>query len=454
MVMAALRVRLCVRHGLSVSVVLCCLFLFTAMKGQVPLPEITPRVDTLWTRSASASGIIEYQACALGGSTPALVTAVRRDEDSGERRQLLVCYDPATGDSIRTMETGHRSSIRDIAFAAQADLLATADHGTVKLWRWPTMQLLHTITGPSTALPAVLLTRDGERLFSNIDAVMYGTDCADTLWKFITVLEGTKAQPVMTPDDRYIALVRKQYVGARDIGVLLDAANGLPIDVFHGGGGDDAIASIAVSDDARYVAISRMPEHAMPRRQGSCVIYDRQNRDVAGVITLQGDPDTDGMRCRFLPDGNGLILYRNVEGSQPGDYLYPMQGGRPSAVWWPFFEQRFNADWTRQYGANGRHAWVGPFVMPRAGVAMPLTDDQGVVCVDGDQTMHVSGLSMADGMVTIDAITYDGRLCARDETMLRDGACWYRYPVYLRGPVILRITYGNVLLASVRCLIP
>lgn len=451
MLMAALSVRLCARHGLAMSVLVCCVHLCVQVHGQMPLPVISPRTDTLWTRLASASGIVEYQACDIGGSVPTLVTAVTLHADAAKRRQFLLCYDPVTGDSLRSIETGHRSSIRDIAFAAQADLLATAEHGMINLWSWPTMNVLHTFQGSPAALPSVLLTRDGKRLFSGLDAVMYDTECGDTVWKFITVLEGTKARPVMTPDDRYIALVRKQFVGARDIGVLLDAATGLPVDVFHGGSGTDPIASIAVTDDARYVAISRMPRSA---GQGSCVIYDRLNRDVTGVVTLDGDPDTDGMRCRFLPDGAGLLLYRNVAGSQPGDYLYPISGGRPTAVWWPYFEQRFTRDWTRQFGANGRHAWVGPFPMPRAGVATPLDQTLITVCVSGTQTLQISGLSMADGIVTVEAMTYDGKRCIRADVAVRDGVCWLSHSADLRGPILLRVLRDLDVLGTAGLLIP
>lgn len=451
MLMAVLTVRLYARYGLAMSVLVCCLLHAMAMRAQVPLPLISPRTDTLWTRLASTGGIVEYQACDLGGSVPTLVTAVTLHADAAKRRQLLLCYDPATGDSLRSIETGHRSSIRDVAFAAHADLLATAEHGMIKLWSWPTMNILLSFGGSSTALPSVLLTRDGKRLFSGLDAVMYDTECGDTVWKFITVLEGTKARPVMTPDDRYIALVRKQYFGARDIGVLLDAVTGLPLDVFHGGTGADAIASVAVTDDARYVAISRMP-HA--RSQGSCVIYDRLNRTVAGVVMLQGDPDTDGMRCRFLPDGAGLLLYRNIDGYQPGDYLYSIIGGRPTAVWWPYFEQRFTRDWTRQYGANGRHAWVGPFAMPRAGAPIPPDKPSVTICVHGEHTLRISDLPIADGIVTIEAMTYDGKRCITTDVEVRDGAAWLSHTADLRGPMLIRVLHDSDVLGSVGILIP
>lgn len=451
MLMAVLTVRLNARYGLAMSVFVCCLLHAMAMRAQVPLPLISPRTDTLWTRLASASGIVEYQASDLGGSVPTLVTAVTLHADAATRRQLLVCYDPLTGDSLRSIETGHRASIRDVAFAAQADLLATAEHGVINLWSWPTMHRLHTFRGSFTALPSVLLTRDGKRLFSGLDAVMYDTECGDTVWRFITILDGTKARPVMTPDDRYIVLARTQYVGARDVGVLLDAATGLPVDVFHGGSGADAIASIAVTDDARYVAISRLPRSG---GHGSCVIYDRLSRDVAGVIALHGDPDTDGMRCRFAPNGGGLLLYRNVEGCQPGDYLYSNTGGNPTVVWWPFFEQRFTRDGTRQFGANGRYAWVGPFAMPVASVSTPLDSAPFSICVSGVQTLHISGLPMAEGILTVEAMTYDGKLCVSSDVDVRDGSCWVNHTADLRGPILMRVLRDQELLGMAGVLIP
>lgn len=451
MLMAVLVVRLRACHGLAMSVLLCVLQLSLPLSAQIPLPVMSPRTDTLWTRLASAGGIVEYQASDLGGSVPTLVTAVTLHADAATRRQLLVCYDPLTGDSLRSIETGHRASIRDVAFAAQADLLATAEHGRIKLWSWPTMNLLHTFQGSFTALPSVLLTRDGKRLFSGLDAVMYDTECGDTVWKFITILDGTKARPVMTPDDRFIALVRTQVVGTRDVGVLLDAATGLPVDLFHGGSGDDAIASIAITDDARYVAISRVPR---PGAQGSCVVYDRLHRAVSGVIVLHGDPDTDGMRCRFLPNAGGLLLYRNVEGCQPGDYLYSVAGGSPTAVWWPFFEQRFTSDGTLQFGANGRHAWVGPFAMPVASVSSPLDSDPFSICVSGVQTLHISGLPVAEGVLTVEAMTYDGKLCASSDVTVRDGACWVNHAADLRGPILLRVLRDQELLGMTGVLIP
>jgi hypothetical protein len=89
MLMAVLTVRLNARYGLAMSVFVCCLLHAMAMRAQVPLPLISPRTDTLWTRLASASGIVEYQASDLGGSVPTLVTAVRRCRHKTSASRML-----------------------------------------------------------------------------------------------------------------------------------------------------------------------------------------------------------------------------------------------------------------------------------------------------------------------------------------------------------------------------
>lgn len=431
-----------------------CAFHFAPMSllAQVPLPMMTPRVDTLWTHAASSRDFIEYQASDIGGADPVMVAAISLNSGAGPRRQRLVVYDVRTGDSLRSFEPGHQSSIRDVVFAGNGSWLATAEHGRIKLWNWPSMDLRREFIGSAEALPRVLLSHDGCRLYSNIDGVMYDTELGDTLWRFVTVFAATKARPMMTPDERFIATVRTSYLGARDVGVLLDASTGLIADIFHGGRGQDQIASIAVSDDARYVAVTRLPATGTRAGDGSCVVYDRDRDSVIRVIDLIGDPDTDGMRCRFLPANAGLLLYRNVSSDRIGDYLYPIAGGEPHVVWWPFFEQRFTRDWLHQFGANGRHAWVGPFAFPRASVALP-PDQYAVMCVDDAGMMHIRGLDARYDDVFIEIDSYDGRHCMQTEAKAINGTCTANVSA-LHGPMYVSVTHAGRVVLRAPCMMP
>jgi len=447
---AALR---CAVLGFGTSVMLVTLLgSVAALQAQVPLPALIPKVDTMWTRSVSASDYVEFHASDIGGDVPTLVVAATRNTTERERRQVLILFDPKTGDSLQCIESGHYSSIRDVVFAANANVVATAEHGRIKLWSWPDFRVLREFGGSSQALPRVLLSHDGRRLFNNLDGIMYDTECGDTLWRFVTVFDATKTRPSMTPDERYILTVRTEYIRPRDVGVMLDASTGYVCDIFYGGNGADDIASIAVSDDARYVAVSRLPHAGPPFRPGSCVVYDRHGDSVLSVITLNGDPDTDGQRCRFLPYDAGLLLYRNLAGAPKGDYLYPIRGADPFDLWWPFFEQRFTRDWSYQFGANGRHAWVGPFAMPRSGVALPLSE-YASMCVDDDGRLHVSGIEAADGAAAVEAVTYDGRRCLDTDVTIDAGRCTIDVAV-LRGPAYVTVSRSASIIARGAVFVP
>lgn len=422
------------------------------LPAQVPLPMITPRVDTLWTRSVATSDYTEFQASDIGGDVSTFVIAATRNTERRDKRQILILLDPKTGDSLQCVESGHASSIRDVVFADDANVLATAEHGRIKLWSWPDFRVLREFHGSPSALPRVLLSADGRRLYSNLDGVMYDTECGDTLWRFITVFDATKTRPSMTSDERFIVTVRKEYIRPRDVGVLLDAATGDVCDVFYGGSGHDEIASIAISDDARFLAVSRLPMGGTVVKPGSCVVYDREGDSVLTVIPLTGNPDTDGQRCRFLPHGAGLLVYRDAAGSQPGDYLYPLHAGAPVAVWWPYFEQRFTRDWQYQFGANGRYAWVGPFALPRASVALP-PETVPQICIDAWGALHAAGIIAADGPAELHAMVYDGRQCANVSVDVINGACT-AHAAGLHGPVYITISRGMCLLARGVVMVP
>lgn len=428
--------------------------------GQVPsfarteAAQLTPRVDTLWTKTlAGLNYMAGFYACALGGNPQTLIVAGPKLTSTLPIDHVLLVIDPMSGDTIRSVLSGHTSDETDMHFAARANIFGTADYGTIKLWRWPELELLREFRTPSDHQNRFLITADGRRLFSNIDGVMYDTQTGDTLWR-IQLSEwsvGSDVRPAMTADDSLLVTVRT----VKDRGQLAMVVNvrtGEVIDQLPGGDGASWIAAADISDDGRYVAVSRTPYTIGGGIDftGSCVVYDLVLRAYK-YLTLNGAVESDGLALGFVPRTSGLMLFRANSEYNPGFYYVHVVDGAPSAWWAGYFSPRFSDDGQFHYGRSGGGGtiWLGRF-------------DLGVASVNGaedapvnmhpnpvDGTLTLTGLACSDGAAHAEVIDISGRRLLVTSADVSVGTCRLDVSSVPAGTHLLRLQRdGSVLFAT------
>ena len=116
--------------------------------GQEPpagVTDLTPRVDTLWTRTLPDLGMVDFQGCALGGTPQVFLVAAQKKEGIPGFRKVFIVMDPITGDTLRTVLNGHYGGVQDMSFARDANVFASCEGTVIKVWRWPEMELIRTI---------------------------------------------------------------------------------------------------------------------------------------------------------------------------------------------------------------------------------------------------------------------------------------------------------------------
>ena len=98
---------------------------------------------------------------------------------SGSYDNTLRLWDPATADSLRTLE-GHTSSVAAVALSADGSRALSGSHDwTLRMWNLATGDSLRTLEGHSGSVTAVALPADGSRaLSSSYDATVRLWDLA------------------------------------------------------------------------------------------------------------------------------------------------------------------------------------------------------------------------------------------------------------------------------------
>lgn len=402
--------------------------------GQVPsfarteAAQLTPRVDTLWTRNVANMEYTGFTACALGGTPQVLLVCSKKFVTSPPQLPWLAVFDPLTGDTIRSVLSGHTSDVTDMHFAARANIFGTADYGTIKLWRWPQLEVVREFRTPSDHQNRFLLTADGRRLYSNIDGVMYDTETGDTLWQVERAQVesfGTDVRPAMTADDSLLVTVRT-VKGRGQLALVVNVRTGEVLDQLPGGDGASWIAAVDISEDGRYVAVSRTPTNEQGFLQpGNCVIYDRIGKQITRIYKLIGS-FSDGKELGFAKGSPGFALFRSGPDLNSGYYYFRIGDSLPSAWWAGYFSPRFSFDGQFHYGRSGGGGtiWLGQFDLNVASVAN-TDDDRDVVPYPNpvDGTLTLTGLAYSDGAARAEVIDVTGRRLLVTSVDVSVGTC-------------------------------
>jgi hypothetical protein len=417
-----------------------------SLHARTEAAQLTPRVDTLWTLPAVRLNYMAgFYACALGGNPQALIVAGPKLTSTLPINHVLLVIDPMTGDTIRSVLSGHTSDETDMHFAARANIFGTADYGTIKLWRWPELELLREFRTPSDYQNRFLITADGRRLFSNIDGVMYDTQTGDTLWR-IQLSEwsvGSDVRPAMTADDSLLVTVRT-VKDRGQLALVVRVATGEIIDQLPGGDGASWIAAVDISEDGRYVAVARTATRetgqSMP---GSCVVYDRlMSSLIVHSLRLDGEDMEESGIIRFSPGGTGIHIQRLSNSVPQGTYFYPLRSSEPTVRWGYYFSGRTNTDGTIHYDCRSGVMWLGPMNWSTVSVSSTNdNDDLDVVPYPNpvDGTLTLTGLACSDGTAHAEVIDMTGRRLLVTSADVSVGTCRLDVSSVPAGTHLLRL---------------
>ena len=391
----------------------------------VAAQDLTPRVDTLWVLRGTNETWVDFQSCAVGGDPRVMiVNAVR-----GPHPQInfLVEYDLLTGEELRRVPSGHSGPVQHMTFARNANIFATAEIGQIKIWRWPELELIRTIETPknisTNTMSTALLTSDGRQVFDARSGVMYDVATGDTVWTWKRAR--TFVVPRMTPDDRFLLVYScgDNFDPCPDVATLLDATTGTPL-ISFGGGSGSRIEAMAISDDGRYVAVTRLMASLSPEDIGSLVVYDRNLEQVVLRRTL--GVDEGGQDVTLLPNGAGILLgKRTLSGITWNTEYHPAWQAEPVSRF-AWMGQHFTPDWTICYGSNSGSIGVSRFDLAAVSVANEGNSggEAGLLYPNpSDGSFTLSGISGSDGPVEYTLASSAGELVASGTTHLQGGQC-------------------------------
>ena len=432
----------------------CITLLFAAIAacGQEPpagVTDLTPRVDTLWTRTLPDLGMVDFQGCALGGTPQVFLVAAQKEKGIPGYRKVFIVMDPITGDTLRTVPNGHYGGVQDMSFARDANVFASCEGTVIKVWRWPEMELIRTIYCDGEALGAssALLTNDGTRVFDAASGVMFDVASGDTVW-FVGRRLCNVAKPKLSTDGHFL-LVHDCGVNAmfHDRGILFDAETGQELGSFGGGSGDDYIAAMAVSAEGRYVAITREYGDSPPAN-GSLIVYDR---DTKTVLMNRSLPAADGgARVDFTPGATGVLLGGGLFGNsqQYWDWDYYPAWSSTALYRFCWMGQYFSKDWTLNYGF--RHSMIGisRFNLETVGVQEELPPSSALYPNPGDGTI-TAVVAASDGPVVFTISDVSGREASTGTAAVTNGRCHlHATPPLPAGTYVLRLSRAGQLLFS------
>ncbi|MBI2793643.1 MAG: hypothetical protein HYX66_03205 [Ignavibacteria bacterium] len=404
--------------------------------------DLTPRVDTLWTKLTTQTPWVDFTASAMGGNPRGFIVATVRREEPQDK--YLVEYDVETGVEIRNVRSGHYGDAQYMTFARNANVFATAEAGLIKVWRWPELEVIREFTGNSEPWPAVLLTSDGKRLFDAHEGVMYDVATGDTLWR--TDMSWNFAYPKMTPDDRLILVHRLVPSPSNDYGLLLDAETGEPLDKFYGGSGEEFIAAMAISDDGRYVAVSRLVDDT-PVTNGSVYVYDRQLQQIVLRKQYSGSQN-GGYAVTFTPNATGLLVMRSGM-SDACDIEWLPSWQREPQMCFAWMGANFSSDFRYNFNGIGGRIAVSRFNLETVSVEESEPESSSTIFpnpTDGTVTIHTVA---PDGPVRFEITLTTGQVMSTGSTSIINNTCSVNpTPKLAVGSYFLRLTRSQQLLFS------
>jgi hypothetical protein len=409
--------------------------------------DLTPRVDTLWTKLTTQTPWVDFTACAMGGNPRGFIVATVRREEPQDK--YLVEYDVETGAELRNVRSGHYGDAQYMTFARNANVFATAEAGLIKVWRWPELEVIREFTGDSRYRPAVLLTSDGKRLFYAQEGVMYDVATGDTVWSWKS--NRVFPMPKITPDDRFLLVYNCDKLDppwgtCLSRASLLDAATGTELASFSGGSGEEVIAAMAISDDGRYVAVSRLVDSS-PQTDGSLVVYDRETRTEVLYRTLgvlEG-----GAELVFTPGNTGILVARSILSEYWGWQYYPAWRSEPVHEF-AWTGHSFSNDWTLNYGCKSSMVGVSRFNLTTVSVQSSTPDVPPTLYpnpTDGTITVRLPGV--ADGPLRYELVQTTGQMVSSGFTTLVTGVCIITpTPALAQGSYALRLLRGTGMVFS------
>ncbi|QOJ26115.1 MAG: hypothetical protein HRU79_05415 [Ignavibacteria bacterium] len=386
-------------------------------------------LEQLWYKMSTDWDWGEIHDCVIGGDPPMMVAACHGGTKAREPR--LVELNIETGEGIRSV-ISEAGNVMSMSFARNANMVATASPGRITVWRWPEME--RTVSIQTTTdddfwwhMTSAVLNGSGTRVYDAGTGILWDTHTGDTVWRYRNAASRAGATKedngfaVFSADDRYLLVPKLNYLppdgrfGGRSwtTAVLLDAATGSVVDGPYGGGsGDDWISCMALSDDARYIALGRKYEDT----EGSIVVYDRvANKKVLNVSDLQR---YSPLRLALLPDGKGLLVrtYRGVV-----DY-YRAWDRQPIKRYAFPAGKKFSPDWRYAYESTLSRIFVTRLHLDAVSVDGKIEGGGSILYPNpADGAVTITGLS--DGAVTCRVADSAGQLVLQQPALVSGGRC-------------------------------
>jgi hypothetical protein len=205
---------------------------------------------------------------------------------------------------------------------------------------------------------------------------------------------------------------------------------------------------MAISDDGRYVAVSRLVDSS-PKTDGSLVVYDRETRTEVLYRTLgvlEG-----GTRLEFTPNSTGILVGGGVL-SYPNtwDWQYHRAWQAEQIYRFAWMGQHFSSDWTLNYGCNSGRIGVSRFNLTTVSVQSSTPDVPSTLYpnpTDGTITVRLSGV--ADGPLRYEIVQTTGQVASSGFTALVQGECRITpMPPLASGSYLLRLMRRTQVLFS------